>query len=186
MNEKVESILKYGTYSPHWREFASSLPWDEDSPETKLYLAGTLSGFSNDHVLQIMEEQAFQHGGNFKNQGFFIWLEFFEREKKKGISNNLNFPRTKIKVRSIPLSSYERVVINNRDRFQEIFLDGEQIDFDFLRAIHFNATRSMSTAEVEIGGDMYAFITGTLVGCIAAGKDEVIKTNQLIRASGQD
>lgn len=186
MDEKAESILKYGKYSPYWNEFAHSLPWGEDSSETQLYLAGTLNGFSNDHVLQIMEEQAFQHGNNFQNQGFFIWVEFFEREKEKGISNNVHAPRIKIKVRAIPFSAYERVAINKRDEFQDIFLDDGKLDIEFLRAIHFNATRSMSTAEVEIGDDMNAFITGTLVGCIAVGKDEVIKTNQLIRASGQD
>ena len=33
----------------------------------------------------------------------------------------------------------------------------------------------MSTAAIEVGDELDAFITGTLVGCISAGKDEVLK-----------
>lgn len=186
MDKRVESILTYGKYSPYWKEFADSLPWGEDSAETQLYLAGTLSGFSHDYVLRILEEEVFRQGGHFNNLGFFYWLEFFDKEKRKGISSHVDAPKAKVKVRFIPLGAYERIAINKRERFPGLFLNDGQLDMELLRAIHFNATRSMSTAEVEIGDDMEGFITGTLIGCLAAGRDEVVKANQLIRASGQD
>jgi hypothetical protein len=90
MNEKKESILRHGIMSPYWSEYTDSLPWESESAEAKLYIAGTLHGFSHDFVLRIMTEQAQLHGTNFKNQGFFIWTEFFEKLMDKiGIEKEL-------------------------------------------------------------------------------------------------
>lgn len=186
VDEKVRSILKQGKDSPYWEEFARGLPWDKESAETKLYLAGTLSGFSPDYVLRVVGEQAFKHGTNFQNQGFFMWVSFFDAEKRKGLSYDIDARKTVVKVRAISLYDYERVARSEPDRFRGVFFENGELDSEFLRAIHFNATRSMSTAEVEIGAEMDAFIKGTLIGCMSAGKDEVIKTNQRIEANHHD
>jgi hypothetical protein len=90
MDEKQESILRHGIMSPYWAEYTNSLPWESESAEAKLYIAGTLHGFSHDFVFRIIAEQAQLHGDNFKNQGFFIWTEFFEKLKDKaGIEKEL-------------------------------------------------------------------------------------------------
>jgi hypothetical protein len=76
-NDKKISILKNGIFSPYWEEFVRGLPWDKESAETKLYVAGVLCGFSHDFVLGKMVEQSQLHGDNFRNMGFFVWTEFF-------------------------------------------------------------------------------------------------------------
>ena len=78
---KRTSILKLGAYSPYWDEYVRGLPWDRDSAETKLYLASKLCGFAHDEVLRMLTQQSRKHGSNFRNQGFFIWKEFFQSMK---------------------------------------------------------------------------------------------------------
>ncbi len=82
MNEKEENIFQHGIMSPYWEEYTVSLPWESESAETKLYVAGILSGFSHDFVLRIMAEQLALHT-DFKNMGFFVWTDFFEKLKLK-------------------------------------------------------------------------------------------------------
>ena len=90
MDNKKKDILKYGKYSQYWEEFVTGLPWDNESAETKLYVAGVLSGFSHDFVLQKMVEQSRSHGINFKNMGFFVWTDFFGDLQKKSTSAQIN------------------------------------------------------------------------------------------------
>ena len=80
MDEKEVDILKHGKHSQYWEEYTRGLPWNNDSAETKFYIAGVLSGFSHNFVLEKMVEQTKLHD-DFRNMGFFIWKEFF---------NNLN------------------------------------------------------------------------------------------------
>ena len=81
MNEKEKDILKHGKMSQYWEEYVDSLPWGNESAETKLYVAGILKGFSHETVLQVMNEQSNLHGSDFQNMGFFIWTEFFDNLK---------------------------------------------------------------------------------------------------------
>ena len=81
MDEKKENILKEGIASQYWDEYARSLPWERESTETKVYLAGMLMGCSHDDVLQVMREQSAYLGKNFRSMGFFYWKEFFQNRR---------------------------------------------------------------------------------------------------------
>ncbi len=82
MDKKKIDILKHGKHSPYWEEYTKGLPWDNDSTETKFYVAGILSGFSHDFVLGKMIEQKKLHD-NFRDIGFFIWTEFFNKLRQE-------------------------------------------------------------------------------------------------------
>ena len=89
-DNKKKDILSYGKYSRYWEEFVIGLPWDKESTETKFYVAGVLNGFSHDFVLRKMAEQSMLHGDNFRNMGFFMWIEFFSDLKQKSTSAQIN------------------------------------------------------------------------------------------------
>lgn len=181
MDEKKESILKEGIFSPYWDEYARTLPWERESAETKLYLAGTLLGFPHEYALQVMREQSAKLGSNFRSMGFFFWKELFKNKRFESHNNVEGTKRVVIKVRDISLGDYERIVNSNREYFPEIFLENGEVDWEFLSAIHFNATATMGSADVEVGDDLEGFVYGALVGCIGTGKESVLVANQDIR-----
>ncbi len=90
MEKMKDDILKYGKHSQYWEEYVNGLPWDNDSAETKFYVAGVLNGFPHDFVLEKMVEQTKLHD-DFCNMGFFMWTDYFKKlSQDKSQQPNLN------------------------------------------------------------------------------------------------
>lgn len=88
---------------------------------------------------------------------------------------------TKMKVENIAFDDYKRIAIERKLRFSYLFLDNDIFDEELLYEIYFNATHSMSSAEIRDKGVMDAFIAGTLVGCEGLSKESIARTNEEIR-----
>lgn len=191
MNEKEADILEHGITSDYWEEYTQELAWEKESTQAKLYIAGTLSGFSHEFVLKVMLEQASIHGAHFKNLGFFIWKDFFSQLKSKTFEVESSYAKEMetrkpdgMKVINIPYEDYRRIAIDERNRFPYLFLANGDLDEELLGEIHFNATHSMSSADIKDKYDKDAFIAGTLVGCSGVKLEELVHTNEMIRQLG--
>lgn len=172
--EKERDVFRYGKHSQYWEEFTRDLPWDSDSPEAKLYVAAKLYGYPHSEILNLIKQQT-GHG----DLGFFGWRDVLEEIREQAVEPQE--PIEEFDVLQIPYERYRLVATyknKQNGRFSELFsVDGE-LNEDFLKAIHFNATHSMSGTAVTKGADMDGFIVGTLTGCIGAGIEEVKRANK--------
>lgn len=88
-----------------------------------------------------------------------------------------------MKVEDITFEDYKRIAIERRLRFSCYFNNNGFLNEELLYEVFFNATHSMSTAEIRDEDDKHVFIVGTLEGCKGSSMDSLISTNNEIRKS---
>lgn len=176
--ERDKDLLKNGKFSEYWDRATRDLPWNGNSTEAKMYVVAKIYGYSHSETLNLIEKHAVGRG----ELGFFYWRDFLEEIREKEAEPEE--PDEEIDVLHIPYNRFKLVATygyKQNGQFAGLFTSEGELDEEFLKEIHFNATHSMSGSTVKKKSTMDGFIRGVLTGCVAAGIEEVKSANESIR-----